>query len=243
MVSRVAREVTAGAANPYEQAVKLQEYFAINGGFEYDTQVKVGSGSQAIARFLEDKQGFCVHFSFAMAAMARSLGIPARVAVGFAPGSPQADGSVSVGLRDAHAWPEVYFEGVGWTRFEPTPTRGSTPSYTLTETPGSSVPDPALPSRNAETEPSAAPSASESCTAQDKKLGACASESAAAVPVTGGNGPKWYAVLAWAAGGARGAAVPLAPLLWRLRTRSVRLGRTAARRRTRVRTLWRSGRS
>ncbi|WP_121746555.1 DUF3488 and transglutaminase-like domain-containing protein [Streptomyces sp. E2N166] len=224
VVSRVARQVTAGAANPYEQAVELQEYFAINGGFEYDTQVKVGSGSQAIARFLEDKQGFCVHFSFAMAAMARSLGIPARVAVGFAPGSPQADGSVSVGLRDAHAWPEVYFEGVGWTRFEPTPTRGSTPSYTVTETPGSSVPDPALPSRNAETEPSAAPSASESCTAQDKKLDACAGESPAAVPVAGGNGPKWYAVLAWAAGGLAVLLIPLAPLLWRLRIRSVRLG-------------------
>ncbi|MGC9438523.1 transglutaminase TgpA family protein [Streptomyces sp. WG5] len=224
VVSRTARQVTAGAANPYEQAVKLQEYFAVNGGFEYDTKVKVGSGSQAIARFLADKQGFCVHFSFAMAAMARSLDIPARVAVGFAPGSPQADGSVSVGLRDAHAWPEVYFEGVGWTRFEPTPTRGSTPSYTLTETPGSTVPDPELPSRNPETEPSAAPSASESCTAQDKKLDACASESAAAAPVAGGNGPKWYVVPAWVLGGLAVLLVPLAPMLWRLRTRSVRLG-------------------
>ncbi|MFE2048841.1 DUF3488 and DUF4129 domain-containing transglutaminase family protein [Streptomyces sp. NPDC059459] len=224
VVSRTAREVTADAANPYEQAVRLQEYFAVNGGFEYDTQVKVGSGSEAIARFLRDKQGFCVHFSFAMAAMARSLGIPARVAVGFAPGSPQADGSVSVGLRDAHAWPEVYFEGVGWTRFEPTPTRGSTPSYTLTDTPDSSVPDPALPSRGAETQPSAAPSVSESCSAQDKKLEACASESAAAAPVSGGNGPKWYAVLAWVLAGLAVLLVPLAPMLWRLRTRSARLG-------------------
>ncbi|MGZ3098672.1 transglutaminase TgpA family protein [Streptomyces sp. H62] len=224
VVSRTAREVTADAVNPYEQAVKLQEYFAVNGGFEYDTQVKVGSGSEAIARFLRDKQGFCVHFSFAMAAMARSLGIPARVAVGFAPGSPQADGSVSVGLRDAHAWPEVYFEGVGWTRFEPTPTRGSTPSYTLTDAPDSSVPDPALPSRNAETEPSAAPSVSESCSAQDKKLEACASESAAAAPVSGGNGPKWYAVLAWVLAGLAVLLAPLAPMLWRLRTRSARLG-------------------
>ncbi|AKZ55236.1 conserved membrane protein of unknown function [Streptomyces ambofaciens ATCC 23877] len=224
VVSQTARQVTAGAANPYEQAVRLQEYFAVNGGFEYDTQVKVGSGSEAIARFLKDKQGFCVHFSFAMAAMARSLGIPARVAVGFAPGSPQADGSVSVGLRDAHAWPEVYFEGVGWTRFEPTPTRGSTPSYTLTDTPDSSVPDPALPSRDARTEPSAAPSVSESCSAQDKKLEACASESAAAAPVTGGSGPKWYAVLAWVLGGLAVLLVPLAPMLWRMRTRAVRLG-------------------
>ncbi len=224
VVSQTARDVTSGAANPYEQAVRLQEYFALNGGFEYDTQVKVGSGSQAIARFLKDKEGFCVHFSFAMAAMARSLDIPARVAVGFAPGSPQADGSVSVGLRDAHAWPEVYFEGVGWTRFEPTPTRGSTPSYTLTDTPGSSVPDPALPSRNTQTEPSAAPSASESCTAELKKVEGCASESAAAAPVTGGSGTKWYTVLAWTLGGLAVLLVPLVPMLWRLRTRSVRLG-------------------
>lgn len=72
MVGETARQVTANATNPYEQAVALQDYFAVTGGFEYDTQVQVGSGSQAIARFLRDKQGFCVHFSFAMAAMARS---------------------------------------------------------------------------------------------------------------------------------------------------------------------------
>lgn len=224
VVFRTAREVTAGAANPYEQAVKLQEYFAVNGGFEYDTQVKVGSGSEAIARFLKDKEGFCVHFSFAMAAMARSLGIPARVAVGFAPGSPQADGSVSVGLRDAHAWPEVYFEGVGWTRFEPTPTRGSTPSYTITDRPGSSVPDPAVPSQSAEAEPSAAPSSSDTCAPQDKKLDACPNESAEAVPVTGDDGPKWYALPAWALAGLLVLLLPLAPMLWRLRARAVRLG-------------------
>ncbi|GHB31253.1 transglutaminase [Streptomyces viridiviolaceus] len=224
VVSRTARQVTAGATNAYDQAVKLQEYFSLNGGFEYDTQVEVGSGSQAIARFLEDKQGFCIHFSFAMAAMARSLDIPARVAVGFAPGSPQADGSVSVGLRDAHAWPELYFEGVGWTRFEPTPTRGSIPSYTLTETPGDTDPDPAVPSRNASEEPSAAPSASESCTAQDKKLEACESESAPATPASGGDGPKWYAFLAWSLGGLAVLLIPLSPMLWRLRIRAVRLG-------------------
>jgi transglutaminase-like putative cysteine protease len=56
-----------------------------------------------------------------MAAMARTLGIPARVAVGFIPGTATADGGMTVGLKDAHAWPELYFEGVGWTRFEPTP--------------------------------------------------------------------------------------------------------------------------
>ena len=126
----------------------------MSGGFTYDTEVQVGSGSAAIARFLKDKEGFCVHFSFAMAAMARTLGIPARVAVGFTPGSPQADGSMSVGLRDAHAWPELYFEGVGWTRFEPTPNRGSVPEYTQPETSGTDVPGP---DRSRRTSASAAP--------------------------------------------------------------------------------------
>ncbi|MFJ3444640.1 DUF3488 and DUF4129 domain-containing transglutaminase family protein [Streptomyces sp. NPDC086081] len=225
IVARTARQVTADAADPYDQAVKLQDWFAVNGGFEYDTQVQVGSGSEAIARFLRDKQGFCVHFSFAMAAMARSLGIPARVAVGFAPGSPQADGTVSVGLRDAHAWPELYFEGVGWTRFEPTPNRGSIPPYTLPDTPGSSVPDEVRPSQSTSAAPSAAPSASESCTPEQKKLdGGCGSESPQAALPTGGDGPPWYAFLVWALAGLAVVALPLAPMLWRLRTRSVRLG-------------------
>lgn len=225
VVGRTARQITAGAADPYDQAVELQDWFAVTGGFEYDTQVQVGSGSQAIARFLKDKQGFCVHFSFTMAAMARSLGIPARVAVGFAPGSPQADGSVSVGLRDAHAWPELYFEGVGWTRFEPTPNRGSIPSYTLPDSPDSSIPDPARPSQTASTAPSATPSASEACTPEQKKLdGGCASESPQAALPTDDDGPKWYAFLVWALAGLAVLALPLAPMLWRQRTRTVRLG-------------------
>ncbi|CAL9606017.1 hypothetical protein SUDANB105_05519 [Streptomyces sp. enrichment culture] len=226
VVSRTAREVTEGAANPYEQAVKLQEYFALNGGFQYDTEVDAGSGSQAIAKFLRDKQGFCIHFSFAMASMARTLGIPARVAVGFAPGTPQADGSVSVGLRDAHAWPELYFEGVGWTRFEPTPNRGTTPPYTVPEIPGSTIPELPEQSRPTAEAPSAEPSASTSCTVEQKRLQECG----AALPVEPGapedkSGP-WYETAAWVALGVVVVVLPLLPMLWRLRRRSVRLTST-----------------
>lgn len=224
VVSRTAREVTAGAGNAYEQAVMLQEYFTVNGGFQYDTEVEVGRDAGAIARFLRDKQGFCVHFSFAMASMARSLGIPARVAVGFAPGTPQADGTVTVGLRDAHAWPELYFEGVGWTRFEPTPTRGSTPSYTVPDAEDTTVPDPGLPSRTASEEPSTAPSESENCTPEGMGPYGCGSESPQAALPSGGGGPQWYALLMWAAAGLAVLVVPLSPMLWRLRTRAVRLG-------------------
>ncbi|MEU1512795.1 DUF3488 and transglutaminase-like domain-containing protein [Streptomyces sp. NPDC005811] len=223
LVSRQAKEITAGATSDYAKAVALQDYFAVTGGFEYDTDVEVGSGPDAIARFLRDKQGFCVHFSFAMAAMARTLGIPARVAVGFAPGSPQADGSVAVSLKDAHAWPELYFEGVGWTRFEPTPTRGTTPSYTVPDSSNADTPDLPQSSQSADAAPSAAPSASTSCSAQDKKLDGCG----AALPLDeaeqGDQGTPLYETIGWILLGALALALPSLPMLWRLRRRSVRL--------------------
>lgn len=224
VVASTAEQVTAGATSHYEEAVKLQDYFAVTGGFQYDTEVQVGQGPDAIATFLEKKQGFCIHFSFAMAAMARTLGIPARVAVGFAPGTPQSDGTVSVGLKDAHAWPELYFEGVGWTRFEPTPTRGTAPEYTQSDTPGTSLPDVTRPSQQASEAPSAAASPSESCTAQMRKLEACDSPSVPAAAAGGGDGPKWWQSALWAVGGLVVLVLPLSPLLWRKRLRAVRLG-------------------
>ncbi|MEU6085972.1 DUF3488 and transglutaminase-like domain-containing protein [Streptomyces sp. NPDC047085] len=225
VVARTAREITEGATSHYDEAVKLQDWFAVNGGFQYDTQVEVGRGPDAIAKFLEKKQGFCVHFSFAMAAMARTLGIPARVAVGFAPGTPQADGSVSVSLRDAHAWPELYFEGVGWTRFEPTPTRGTVPSYTQPDTPSSSLPEQALPSHGSSTAPSAAASPSDDCTGRMRRIDACGDPSAAPAAHSGGGGTPggpWAPLIGL--GVLLVLAIPLSPMLWRARVRAARLG-------------------
>ncbi|MGI5442741.1 transglutaminase TgpA family protein [Streptomyces shenzhenensis] len=224
VVAKTAEQVTEGATSHYEEAVKLQDYFAVTGGFQYDTEVQIGRGADAIATFLDKKQGFCVHFSFAMAAMARTLGIPARVAVGFAPGTTQSDGTVAVGLKDAHAWPELYFEGVGWTRFEPTPTRGTAPEYTQSDTPGTSLPDVTRPSQQASEAPSATASPTESCTAQMRKLEACDSPSAQAVVTGGGDGPKWWQSVLWAVGGLVVLVLPFSPLLWRKRLRAVRLG-------------------
>jgi hypothetical protein len=79
------------------------------------------NGARAIAAFLDTRRGYCVHFASTMAVMARQLGIPARVAVGFTAGTRDAKGRYVVGLHDAHSWPELYFEGVGWVAFEPTP--------------------------------------------------------------------------------------------------------------------------
>ncbi len=128
-----AREVVAaaGASTRYDEAMALQQWFRQTGGFTYSTQAPGDAGGDAVAAFLLDKQGYCVQFSSAMAVMARALDIPARIAVGFLPGSKDGDNTYSVKLTDAHAWPELYFEGAGWVRFEPTPaTRtGVAPSW------------------------------------------------------------------------------------------------------------------
>jgi transglutaminase-like putative cysteine protease len=225
VVAEKAREITKGADNHYEQAVKLQDWFALNGGFTYDTQVEVGTGPGAIARFLRDKRGFCVHFSFAMASMARTLGIPARVAVGFTPGTAQADGSMSVGLRDAHAWPELYFEGVGWTRFEPTPNRGTTPEYTQARTPADEESTAPEATESASATASAEPSKDESCTPDQKRLQACPTESGLAGSTSRGDGGlPWWQIAGLAALVLLVLVVPLLPMLWRQRRRAVRLG-------------------
>lgn len=225
VVADRARQVTQGTKDDYSRAVKLQDYFAVNGGFRYNTRTASGTGPQAVARFLDDKEGFCIHFAFSMAAMSRTLGIPARVAVGFTPGEKQSDGSVNVSMRDAHAWPELYFEGVGWTRFEPTPRSGlNVPDYSRPQTPTApqpSAPAP-LPSQSA-AQPSAAPSASAECPPELKKLGECAAPAAAQGP-TRGDGPSVTTVLGWVAAVLAVLALPLLPLLWRNRLRARRLG-------------------
>jgi transglutaminase-like putative cysteine protease len=136
-IEDTARRV-AGDGTAYEQALALQQYFRNSGGFVYNETVlppkgRGDGGDDAVLAFLRNKQGYCVQFASAMAVMARSLGIPARVAVGFLPGSQRPDGTYEISVRDAHAWPELYFQTVGWVRFEPTPSTrtGIPPSWAV----------------------------------------------------------------------------------------------------------------
>ena len=121
-----AQRVVAGASTTYDKALALQDYFRNN--FTYDLTVPPGHSTSAIESFLFDtKRGYCEQFAGTYAAMARALGIPARVAVGFTPGDedPTISGLYHVRGLHAHAWPEVYITGQGWVLFEPTPTRGA----------------------------------------------------------------------------------------------------------------------
>ncbi|MFD0890081.1 transglutaminaseTgpA domain-containing protein, partial [Streptosporangium algeriense] len=111
---------TGGERNHYEQAIRLQEFFTSKGGFVY-TLAAQGHDGQALTDFLiRNKAGYCEQFAASMAVLARVLGIPARVAVGYTGGSRSGD-RWQVRTHDSHAWPELYFEGTGWLRFEPTP--------------------------------------------------------------------------------------------------------------------------
>jgi hypothetical protein len=119
---RLAVEVTASATTPYDQALLLQNWFRTE--FTYDLTVQSGHSDDAIQNFLRIRRGYCEQFAGTFAAMARSLGLPARVAVGFTQGDLGADGRYHVYGRHAHAWAEVWFDRVGWVSFEPTPGRG-----------------------------------------------------------------------------------------------------------------------
>lgn len=125
-----AAAATAGAVTPFDQALALQNWFRSE--FEYDLTVQYGNSYDAIEAFLRGRAGFCQQFAGTFAVMARTLGLPSRVAVGMTPGELRDDGLYHVYGRNAHSWPEVWFDGIGWVPFEPTPGRGSpdTVNYT-----------------------------------------------------------------------------------------------------------------
>jgi len=135
-VAELVDRTVAGAKTDYDKVAAIQELFRDDvNGFRYSEEASVPgfNAPDALENFLRGRQGFCEQYASAMAAMVRSLGIPARVGVGFTPGRRQPDGSYHVTTSDAHAWPEVWFNGAGWVRFEPTPrsSQVTTPGYTI----------------------------------------------------------------------------------------------------------------
>ena len=127
-----ARLATTGASTPYERALALQSYFR-QSNFVYDLNASPGHDEQALENFLfRTRRGYCEQFAGAYAVLARSIGLPTRVAVGFTPGETDDKGVYHVRGLNAHAWPEVYLAGSGWVAFEPTPGRGApgTEAYT-----------------------------------------------------------------------------------------------------------------
>ena len=121
-VAGLARQVTTGYRDRYDQALAIERY--LKSHYPYDLNVPPQADDMdAVAYFLfKQRAGYCEHFASAMAVMARSVGIPARVVTGYAGGSynPFTD-LWEIRQSDAHAWVEIYFGSAGWVPFDPTP--------------------------------------------------------------------------------------------------------------------------
>ena len=124
-IASLAEAHTQGAKGPFQAALMLQNWLR-GPDFSYSLSVPQDQSANALYNFLtRTKAGFCQQFATAFAVLGREIGLPTRVAVGFTWGDVDSHGTFHVTDADAHAWPEVWFSGIGWVPFEPTPGRGS----------------------------------------------------------------------------------------------------------------------
>ena len=155
-IYRIAQRWTKDADTPFEKMLALQNRF--RGEFSHqlpgpteirgDVEVEPSASADYLVEFLtENRVGYCQQFATAFAVLARMLGYPARVSVGFLPGETNLNDPTRFTVRgnDAHAWPEVFFRDVGWVQFEPTPrSEAPPPAYTQQRVPGQGVNPPEL---------------------------------------------------------------------------------------------------
>ncbi len=120
-VRALAQEITAHAPNVYDKVLAIEAWLAENTEYTLDVPA-LAPGADAVEQFLfVDRKGFCEQIGTSLVVMLRSLGIPARLAVGYTPGRRNAiTGLFEVRASDAHAWAEVYFPKYGWQGFDPT---------------------------------------------------------------------------------------------------------------------------
>ncbi|MFC6824045.1 transglutaminase TgpA family protein [Halopelagius fulvigenes] len=128
-VRQKADEIAGDEDNPYDKARAIEAYLEENK--RYSLSVSQPSGNTADAFLFEMDAGYCVYYATTMVVLLRSEGVPARFVTGYTPGERTGEGQYVVRGLDAHAWVEVYFEDVGWVRFDPTP---STPRETAEST-------------------------------------------------------------------------------------------------------------
>ncbi len=120
-VWETARQITEGCETPYEKALAIENWLSDNCVYTL-TPGSPPQGEDFVAAFLEKKQGYCVYFASAMTVLSRCVDLPARYVIGFGlkknPLSDASDSYVATNAT-AHAWTEVYFQGIGWVTFDP----------------------------------------------------------------------------------------------------------------------------
>ncbi|HEY2044056.1 MAG TPA: DUF3488 and transglutaminase-like domain-containing protein [Jatrophihabitans sp.] len=124
-VTDLAARITSGLSSEYDKANAISDYFTNNkNGFVYSLSATASDSRTALVTFLHKKQGFCQQYAGAAAVLMRAAGLPSRVVLGYSHPTPDNSGSFTVTTSDAHAWVEVYFTGIGWVPFDPTPFAG-----------------------------------------------------------------------------------------------------------------------
>lgn len=125
-VYNLAKDITDEYDSPYMKASAIENYLKTNYPYSKDTAI-LPEGRDFVDYFLfDEKKGSCSYYATALTVMARMVDIPARYVEGFVvPYSKNSDGYREILNSDAHAWVEVYFEGVGWVTFDPTPGNSS----------------------------------------------------------------------------------------------------------------------
>ncbi|GAA2174329.1 hypothetical protein GCM10009846_19860 [Agrococcus versicolor] len=229
----LAAEIVDEDAAPIDRARQLEGYLT-DDSWEYSERVPLdgfgtteGGQWSALESFMGARSGYCVHYASSMAILARAAGIPARVSIGFLPGTdPEADGTFTVTTNDMHAWAELWFDGYGWVPFDTTPaiaTGGTVASADDGDEAGATE-QPTLPSPTAAA-PSASPDASATPSASPS------TEPGAAPTASGapgaGEGVRWDRVLPPVLAGLALVLVVLAPALVRALLRRRRLAEGA----------------
>jgi transglutaminase-like putative cysteine protease len=120
-IKELAAQITAGSANEYDKAAKIELYLRTH--YRYTLDLTGPRSADPLAYFLFTRRaGHCEYFAAAMTVMLRDLGVPARYVGGFLPGEyNDVGGDWIVRASDAHVWVEVFFPGYGWITFDPTP--------------------------------------------------------------------------------------------------------------------------
>lgn len=124
-IRQLAEDLTANRKTKIDKALEIIDY--LRNSFRYKNFVDIPQGEDPITWFLfSGREGFCNYYSTSAALLLRSVGIPARIAVGYAQGERiGSTNNFSVSIADSHSWVEVYFNGLGWVILEPTPSQPS----------------------------------------------------------------------------------------------------------------------
>jgi transglutaminase-like putative cysteine protease len=145
-VQEIVRGLITNKNTEYDKVRAIYDFFSVKNKFAYSLRTEGGTSGQDIVNFLTNRVGFCQQYAAAMAWMVRTAGIPARVAFGFTNGSDRDGNTYTLTNLNLHAWTEVYFNGIGWVPFDPTPAASVPGSSRWDWAPNVDAPDPVTPS-------------------------------------------------------------------------------------------------